>query len=68
MVKNKIIRVSEDYDSEIEGIQEKRIEKGVDEKKISKPKISDLIINHKRWDEIKEDIINFNLSLENDEK
>ena len=68
MVKNKIIRVSEDFDSEIENIQDKRIEKGLDEEKTSKPKISDLIRKHKLWNQLKEDVINFDFNLQNVKK
>ncbi len=64
MVKNKIIRVSEDFDSELEDIQDKRIEKGLDERKISKPRISDLLRKHELWNKIKEDLINFNFNIE----
>jgi hypothetical protein len=48
---NKIIRVSKKFDEEISEIANK--------KSISKPKVTDLIVKHKTWVQIKEDIFNF---------
>lgn len=64
MAQNKIIRVSEKFNEEIEDIQEKRIENGFEEEKLSKPKISDLIRKHNDWSKVKQDLINFNFALE----
>ena len=64
MAQNKIIRVSEKFNKEIEDIQKKRVENGVDKKEISKPGISDLIITHNSWNEMKQNIIKFNFELE----
>ena len=56
---NKILRVSNSFNSELESIQLDRVEKNMEEYPISKPKITDLIIKHKNWGQIKEDCKNF---------
>jgi hypothetical protein len=66
MAQNKIIRVSEKFNKEMEDIQKKRIENGFDEEKVSKPKVSDLIRKHKFWPKLKQDLINFSFSLEDE--
>lgn len=61
---NTLIRVANKFKTEIEDIQEKRIELGLDDEPISKPKITELLIKHKLWpDNIKSDIINFNPNI-----
>ena len=61
---NKLIRVSNNFDKEITNVQNKRIEIGMDETFVSKPKITDLIIKHNHWFKLKDDIINFNFEEE----
>lgn len=56
---NKLIRVSNEFDDELDKIQEERIGAGVDETKTSKPKITGLIVKHNLWTRIKEDLIMF---------
>lgn len=65
---NEIIRVDFKFKEELEKIQEKRIEKGLDDYEMSKPRITQLIRRHVNWPLIKEDLINFNQHLEKGEK
>ena len=61
-------RVSVSFDNEAckDGyINNKRTENGFDA--LSYPKITDLIIKHKLWDKIKQDIIHYNTGLDNKE-
>ncbi len=60
---NKLTRVSIDFAKKISYINEKREENGFDD--LSGPKITDLIIKHKKyWKLIEKDIINFNTQLD----
>ena len=52
-------RIGERFNKEIEEIKRKRIDSGIDKKKKSTRFLSDLIIRHKCWKEIKKDIIIF---------
>lgn len=67
---NILRRVSTNFDKEIsdEGyINEKRKENGLD--KLSGPKITELIIKHKKyWRKIKDDIIHYNTELDEENK
>ena len=55
---NKLIRVSTGFDEQLEDIQK-------EVPGISKPKITELIVTHnKLWSKMKQEIINFNLSLD----
>lgn len=63
---NKLIRVSNEFAERINNINDKREENGFDN--LSGPKITDLIIKHKKyWKLIEEDIINFNTKLDLEE-
>ena len=64
MAQNKIVRVSEKFNAEMGDIQKKRVENGLDEQEVSKPRVSDLIRKHNAWPQMKQDIINFNFDLE----
>lgn len=57
---NQLIRVSKNFNDEIIDILNKRIEYGRDESLTSKPKITELIVKHNFWGDVKEDLINFN--------
>jgi len=61
---NELIRVSINFDNEIMDIQKKRIENGMDEALISKPKVTELIIKHINWNKIKQDVIAYNFNAE----
>jgi FtsZ-binding cell division protein ZapB len=59
---NDLKRVSSKFCNEIDNINDKREEIGFG--KLSNPKITELIIRHKWFKAIKEDIIHFNIELE----
>ena len=56
---NAHIRVSKEFNYDLEDIIKKRMEIGRDKVEISKPSITNLIRNHKYWGKIKNDCINF---------
>jgi len=60
---SKLIRVSGKFNETLEKINEKRENLALE--KITNPKICELIIRHISWSKIKEDIINFNVNVEN---
>jgi len=59
---NRIVRISNRLNNKLEKIDVKREENGLD--KISHPKKTDLIVRHKNWKKIEDDIILFNLELD----
>ena len=61
---NKLIRVSTNFDNTLINIQNKRVEYGKDNKFVSKPKITELIIKHRLWNNMKNDLISFNFEEE----
>lgn len=60
---NVLKRISTKFCMRIDKINDRREENGFD--KISRPKITELIIRHKLFPEIEKDIIHFDISLEN---
>jgi hypothetical protein len=62
---NKLIRVSNEFDDELESIQEDRVNNGRDTSKTSKPKLTGLIVKHNFWSKIKDDLVLFNFSKKN---
>lgn len=65
---NRLVRVDNDFDNEIEDVILKRIENGIDEKPTSKPKITGLISKHLSWSRMKQDLINFRFGLDKNKK
>ena len=60
---NSLIRVGNNFAKKMDFINDKREEKGFD--KLSKPKITELIIKHKsHWRKMEQDIINFNTNID----
>jgi len=59
---NTLIRVNNKFDEAIDNINEKREASGFD--KLSKPKTTELVVRHKEWVQIENDIIHFNVELE----
>lgn len=59
---NTTIRVSLIFDEKINNINEKREVSGFES--LSKPKITDLIVKHKLFQKIENDLINYNLMIE----
>lgn len=57
-------RIGLDFGREIEDIKQERIKRGIDKKKKSTKKLSNLITKHKSWDKIKEDTIEVSLNDE----
>ena len=47
------------FSNELEDIQNQRLDKGIDKKRISVRKITSLIPRHKRWQRMKEEIIEY---------
>lgn len=58
---NKTARIGEDFSNELEEVKEKRLEKKIDKKRKSTKKLTNLIIKHKYWSKIKEDLIKIKL-------
>ena len=55
---NVAIRVSRNFDNKLEEMNDKRLERGFN--KLSKPKMTELIVIHKfNWTQIEEDIVNY---------
>ena len=65
---NALIRVSHVFDNHLNFVQKKRIENGTDEFLISKLKLTGLIIRHKNWEKIKEDLIDYKLNQGNEDE
>lgn len=63
---NKLIRVSQNFCTRLNNIDNKREEFGFD--KLSHPKKTELIIRHNNWKNQEEDIIHFNTKVENKEE
>ena len=57
--KSKLVRIGEIFIAEIEDIKRIRLEKGIDKKKKSTRRLTNLIIKHQGWKKIKEDTINY---------
>ena len=64
---NVVIRVSHNFDEAILNIQNKRIEIGRDNNPISGPKLTALIVRHKLWQQIRNDLIDFYIGGKNEE-
>ncbi len=58
--KNVTSRIGEKFSKEIEEIKEARLKSGIDKKKKSTRKITNVIIKHEDWEKIKKDTIELN--------
>lgn len=65
--KNRLQRIGEDFNNEIEEIKNIRLERGMDKKKKSTRRLTNLIIKHRGWKKIREDTINIKLGDEKNE-
>lgn len=65
-MKNVTARIGEDFSKELEEIKDARIEKGIDKKRKSTKRLTNLITRHKSWKTIKEDTIEINLEGNNE--
>lgn len=59
---NHTVRVGDNFHNEMEEIKESRIEKGIDKKKKSTRVLSNLLVRHKLWNKIKEEMIEVDLN------
>ncbi len=57
-------RIGLDFAEEMEDIKKERINKGVDKKRKSTKRLTNLLIKHKAWKKIKEDTIEVDLDDE----
>jgi len=57
--KNNQARIGEEFSKELRDIQEKRIELGVDKKRSSIRRLTNLIVKHHVWNKIKEDMLKY---------
>ncbi len=58
---NVTARIGENFSKEIEEIKDERLKRGIDKKRKSTRKLTNLIIKHNNWEKIKEDTILINL-------
>jgi len=65
--KNVTARIGEDFSRELEEIKKERVAQGVDKKKKSTRRLTNLMIKHKDFQKIKEDTIKINLEDTNEE-
>lgn len=59
--RNVTARIGEDFNKEIEEIKKERLDSGIDKKKRSTRRLTNLIVKHRDWKIIKEDTIKENL-------
>lgn len=64
--KGMLNRIGVDFNNEIEEIKEERLKLGIDKIKKSTRKLTNLIIKHRDWEYIKEDLIKLNLDNKNE--
>lgn len=56
--KNVTARIGEKFSAELEEIKEARLKSGIDKKRKSTRKLTDLFTTHKSWERIKQEAIN----------
>jgi hypothetical protein len=61
----KIQRIGENFNNELEKIKDKRLSMGIDKFRASTRKLTDLIIKHNLWIEIREDLLNYKFKEDN---
>lgn len=61
-------RVGTEFNKELELIKEARINTGIDKKKKSTRKLTDMIIKHENWPEIRKDLIKVRLEGREDDE
>ena len=65
--KNVTARIGEDFSREMEEIKKERVDRGIDKKKKSTRRLTNLMVKHKHFQKIKEDTIEINLEDTNEE-
>lgn len=63
-MKNSTTRIDVKFNNELEEIKDQRLERKIDKNRISSNKITSLIPRHKRWEKIKEEIIEYRFKKE----
>lgn len=58
---NVTARIGDKFNKEIEDIKNKRLEIGIDKKRKSTRRLTNLIVRHDHWRKIKEEMITLNL-------
>jgi len=66
-VKNVTARIGKDFSKELEDIKKERVDRGIDKKKKSTRRLTNLMVKHKHFQKIKEDTIEINLEDTNEE-
>jgi hypothetical protein len=67
-IQNATKRVGIEFDRELEEIKDARIESGVDKKRKSTRKLTNLIIKHNSWPYVREDLIKIKIEGVHDEE
>lgn len=62
--KNVTARIGDEFEKELEEIKKERLKRGVDKKKKSTRRLTNLLVKHRDWPTIKEDTIEVNLENE----
>lgn len=65
--KNVTARIGEDFNKELEEIKKERIDRGIDKKRKSTKRLTNLFTKHKAWGTIKEDTIKIKLEGQHEE-
>ena len=59
IIKNSTTRIDVRFNKELENIKDQRLKRNIDKKRISSNKITSLIPRHKKWEKMKEDIVDY---------
>lgn len=65
--KNILTRIGEEFNKELEEIKDKRKNQGLDKKRKSTRKLTELIIKHEVWPKIKKDLLKVKLEKKENE-
>lgn len=65
--KNITARIGEDFSKELEEIKDERISQGIDKKRKSTRRLTNLIVKHRDFKKIREDTIKINLEVKENE-
>lgn len=67
-IQNSIVRVGIEFEKELEEIKDARIESGLDKKRKSTRKLTNLIIKHNSWPDVRDDLIEIKIEGQPDEE
>ena len=65
---NHTARIGKDFSSELNDVIEERLKLGVDDKKKSIRRLTNLLVRHKLWPKIKKEMIEVNLERKVDDE